>query len=170
MSETPEKRYTRAEADRFFAVAYHGQTWELLDKAERSPEETERMIHCAHASLRHWLDAGGAVNAQRGEWLLARVYTVTGMAERALHHARRCLALTQQHAAEMADFDPAFAHEAAARALALSGDHSAALEHRQRAQTAGQAIQDAEDRALFEADLAGGSWYGLETTQDGDPH
>ncbi len=170
MSETAEKTYTRAEAERFFAVEYHGQTWALLDKTRRSPEETERMIHCAHASLRHWLDAGGAVNAQRGEWLLARVYTVTAMAERALHHARRCLALTQQHAAEMADFDLAFAHEAAARSLALSGDLAAAGEQYRLAKSAGQAIHDPEDRALFEADLTGGNWFGLDIPTDGDNH
>jgi hypothetical protein len=30
------KKYTEAEAHRFFAIQFNGQTWDLLDKSERT--------------------------------------------------------------------------------------------------------------------------------------
>ena len=62
-----EETYTEAEAHRFFANQLNGQTWDLLDKTERTKEEDELMVYAAHASCRHWLEAGTGVNHQRGE-------------------------------------------------------------------------------------------------------
>jgi hypothetical protein len=159
MSE-PE-RYTEEEAHAHFARSLNGEVWGLLEQAERTQEEDERMVHAAHASLYHWLFAGAAVNRQRGEWLLARVYAELGLGEAALLHAQRCQELTEQHAGDMEDFDQAYAYEALARANAVAGNHEAALRHRQRALDAGEAIADAESKALFAADLSGGNWGGL---------
>jgi hypothetical protein len=102
------------------------------------------------------------VNHQRGEWLIARVYTVLGLTEAALRHAARCLELTHKFADLMQDFDWAFAYEGIARANALAGNRQTALEYIQRAETSGQAIQDEEDRKIFLADFNGGNWYGAK--------
>jgi hypothetical protein len=88
MSE--EGRYTEQEAHAHFARSLNGEVWGLLGKAERTPEESERMVHAAHAWLYHWLFAGGGVNQQRGEWLVANVYSQLGLGQAALRHARRC--------------------------------------------------------------------------------
>ena len=53
------------------------------------------MVLAASASLYHWLQIGTVVNAQRGEWLLARVYTVLEKPHPAMEHALRCQELTQ---------------------------------------------------------------------------
>ena len=121
-----EKLFTESEANRFFAIQYHNKTWDLLDQKERTQDEDERMQDYAHASLAHWRTAGSAVHHQRGEWVLARVYTVLGMADQALKHAERCNGLLQSHAAEMEDFDFAFAFAALARAYAAAGNRQKA--------------------------------------------
>lgn len=160
MTETDT--YTEKETHRHFAVKFHGQTWELLDKPQRSREEEERMIHAAHASCHHWLTAGTGVNHQRAQWLLARVYSVAGVGERALAHARRCMELTEEHRAAMKDFDLGFAHECVARAHAVAGNQEEALDNLKRARVAGREIGDREDIEIFEETLKAGDWHGIK--------
>jgi tetratricopeptide (TPR) repeat protein len=156
-----ENRFTEAEAQRHFAVKLNNQVWELLEKPNRSREEDEVMVLAAHASCYHWLQVGTAVHHQRGEWLIARVYTVLGQSTEALRHAIHCLELTQQHADLMADFDVAFAYESVARANAIAGNRDKALTYARLAEQAGQAIVDEEDRRIFLDDFYGGEWNGV---------
>lgn len=159
---TEPKTFTLEQAHEHFAKTLNGQVWSLLDKSKRTASEDEVMIYAAHASCYHWLHAGTGVNHQRGEWLIARVYTVLGLTEAALRHAARCLELTHKFADLMQDFDWAFAYEGIARANALAGNRQTALEYIQRAETSGQAIQDEEDRKIFLADFNRGDWHGVK--------
>jgi hypothetical protein len=111
---------------RTLAKSLNREVWDLLAVAGRSAEQAQQMIHAAHASCRLWLDVGAGLNQQRGEWLIAHVYTVLGHAEPALRHAERCMLLTERHRDEMEDFDLAYAHEGLARAAALSGNRELA--------------------------------------------
>jgi len=158
---TDENLFTVAEAHRHFAITLNGRTWELLEKAARSEDEDQMMLHAAHASCYHWLQVGSGVNQQRGEWLIARVYTTLDRPEAALQHAKRCLALTEQYAGEMRDFDRAFAFESVARANAIAGNKDQALKYFRLAEKAGSAISDDEDREIFQQDFDGGDWRGL---------
>jgi hypothetical protein len=160
MSE--EKVYTEAEAERFFAIEYNGITWNLLEKEDRTPDEDALMVHAAHSSCMHWLQAGTPTHHQRGEWLISRVYSVLGYADDALRHAKMTMTLTKEHPDMMQDFDWAYAYEAVARASALAGKMEKAKDYYQRAVTAGEAIADAESKQIFDDDLAGGDWFGLE--------
>ena len=155
---TEEKSDTEAEASKFFAIAYHGKTWGLLDIANRTSEENELMLYTAIASLRHWLDVGTGVHQQRGLWLIARVCSVLGLAEAALCHADRCLALTKEYADLMEDFDRAFSYESVARANAIAGNRNEALTYIELAEEAGQAIAGEQDREYFFDDLNCGDW------------
>ncbi len=85
-----EKLLTLDQAHEKFAKSLNGKTWDLLGKESRTQEENEVMVLSASASLYHWLQIGTAVHAQRGEWLLARVYTVLEKPEPAMEHAIRC--------------------------------------------------------------------------------
>ena len=155
---TEEKKYTESEAHRFFAIHYNGKTWDLLEKPDRTKEEDELMVYTAFASCCHWLKAGTGVNHQRGEWMIARVYTVLGLTDMALRHANRCMELTHQHADLMEDFDWAFAYECVARAHAIAGHRAEAIKHIEQAQKAGEAIKEEEDRKIFLAEFNGGNW------------
>jgi hypothetical protein len=159
MSE--EKAYTEAEAHRHFAIQFNGETWDLLDKAERTKEDDERMLYSAFASCRHWLEAGTGVHHQRGEWMIARVYSVLGLGEAAVRHANRCLELTTEYASEMEDFDKAFAYEAVARANAVAGNRGEALKYIELAEKAGEAIADEQNKEIFVGDFNGGDWAGV---------
>jgi hypothetical protein len=157
-----EKKYTLSEAHHNFAVDFHGQTWDLLEKMNRTQDEQERMLDYAHASLAHWRTAGAEIHHQRGEWLVTRVYTVLGDKLNAMKHALRCLELFETNKHLMADFDAAFTYEAVARACALSGDRTRAKEFIDKSQQAGESIADDRDREAFFLEFNGGEWNGVK--------
>ena len=159
MSE--EKTFTEREAHLHFAKQFNVKIWELLEKPERTPEENELLVDYAHASLAHWRAAGTGVHLQRGAWMLARVNTVLGNPEMAQKYAQRCLDLTEQHKNLLSDFDFAFAYESMARAQALAGNQAEAQIYLAKADEAGKAIKDEEDRQIFIDDFNGGNWYGV---------
>jgi tetratricopeptide (TPR) repeat protein len=154
-------QYTETEAHRHFARSLNGEVWGLLEKDNRSAEEDDLLVHAAHASCLHWLKIGTGLHQQRGEWLIARVYSELGQAEEALRHASRCMELTEQHAELMEDFDRAYAYEALARATAVSGNRADSLRYQELAERAGSAIADQESRSYYEGDLNAGDWHGL---------
>jgi tetratricopeptide (TPR) repeat protein len=156
-----EKTFTIPQAHYYFAVDFHSQTWEMLEKKGRTSSEDVRMLDYAHASLAHWRTAGTVVRQQRGEWLVSRVHAVLGEGEQALKHARLCHELLEGNRAEMEDFDFAFAYEAIARAYAVNGEKAEALKFLERAQKAGEAIHEQDDRDAFFAELNGGEWNGV---------
>ena len=156
------KTYTLDDAQLEFAKRTNGRVWQLLDKPDRTEAENEEMILAAHASLYHWLFAGAEAHRQRGEWMIARVYTALGEADQALKHARRCLELTEKHRDKMQDFDLAYAYEGLSRAFALNGNQEEAQKYLKMARSAGESISNQEDKEIFLGDLNSGNWYGIE--------
>jgi DNA-binding transcriptional MerR regulator len=130
--------------------------WTLIEKPDRTPAEIDEMIHAVHAQVWHWSKAGTTVHLGRGEWQIARVYSVLGWGHEAVFHAGRCVAYAEQaHASgETESWDLAGAYEAMARALAVAGDRAAAEGWRDRAKAAVAAIEDADDREPIEQDIA----------------
>lgn len=137
---------------RSLAAGLFNRVWQLLETAERTPEQDDEMLHAAHASRYHWGEVGDAGNRAVGEWQCSRVYAVLGRGEPALHHARRCLAILEE--AHITDWHVASAYEALARASAVAGDAGAAAEWKAKAQAAVARIEDADDREVIEQDLA----------------
>ena len=139
---------------RALGVALYNHVWTLLENADRTPAETDEMIHAAHASRFHWSRAEGSepVNLARGEWQCSRVYAVLGRGEPALWHARRCLAINEANG--NGDWDIASAYEAMARASGVAGDFDAAAEWKAKAAAALDGIADQDDRDVIEGDLA----------------
>lgn len=129
---------------RQLAAGLFNRVWKLLENTDRAPAEAEEMLHAAHASRWHWLQIGDATNAARGEWQIARVYSVLRRIEPALHHAARCLQICEEN--KIGGFDLAFAHEALARAAALAGAAPRRDHHLQTAHALAAQISDAEDR------------------------
>lgn len=131
-------------------------TWTLIEKPDRTLAEVDEMIHAAHASCYHWSKAGTNANLGRGEWQIARVYSVLGRAEPATWHAARCLAYVEAAiaAGEADDWDLPAAYEAAARAAAVAGDTSEAASWRDLARAALLDIKEPADREVIEGDLA----------------
>jgi hypothetical protein len=142
------------EEHRRLGVELYNGTWALIERDIRTPDEDDEMLHRAHASAYHWLQAPHtAANRARSHWLCSRVHVLAGQPEGALHHARRCLALVEGHRGEMEDWDLAAAHEGLARAHAAAGDLDEARRHLEVARAETAAIADADDRKHLEADL-----------------
>lgn len=159
-----EKRYTLEEANQHFAIAYNNNIWKLLAKSERNEAENNQLINLAHASLLHWSESPKCtvVNLQRGEFMIAMVYTYVGKKDAAVDYAKRCLKLTEDHKGQMKDFDIAYAYLAMSRALALSGATEAAKEYLKMTTVAGETIKGEQDKKIFMDDLNSGPWYGLK--------
>jgi len=133
---------------RRLGVDLFNEVWRLME----TREDDDRMLHAAHASRYHWGEAPESKpeNLARGEWQVARVYTVLGCAEPALWHARRCLEHCEQNG--IADWDLAYAYEALARAHGVGGNESEAAAWKDKAREAGDSIADPGDREHFDED------------------
>ena len=90
------------------------ETWDLMDKKDRTAEDNAMMLHKAHTSCFLWQSANNPVNNARGEWQVSRVYSVLGFGEPALLHAMRSLNICQEN--NIGGFDLAFGYEAVSRA------------------------------------------------------
>jgi hypothetical protein len=141
-----------SDAQRQLAKDLFGRVWTLLEMEGRTAEQDDEMIHAAHASRFCWGEVGGPEHRARGEWQCSRVYSVLGRGEPAVHHARRCLEICQENG--IGDWDLAFAYEALARAHAVASEADEAALYKDLAREAGEAIADAEDREVFDADYA----------------
>jgi hypothetical protein len=133
-------------------VDLFNEVWALIE----SRENDERMLHAAHASAYHWSVAPECEpkNRARSEWQVSRVYAVLGRGEPALHHARRCLEITEASLDNMEDWDLPFAYEALARAFKTAGNEAESRRSLALARQAGERIADTEDREHVEEALA----------------
>jgi uncharacterized protein YndB with AHSA1/START domain len=138
------------------AIDANNSVWELLDAD--SPDASE-LLGRSYAAAYHWARAADrtAANAARASWLLSRCHVVLGHGELALHHADECAAIVAD--AGLDDFDLGYAHEARARALAALGRHHEAAAELAAARSV--EVADADDRKIFESDLASPPWFGL---------
>ena len=156
---TEEPKLTEAEWHRKQAVDLFNFTWTLIDKPDRTSAEDDLMIHAAHASRYHWGVAGTVVNYLRSDWQIAHVYTILHQSQATVHYARCCLDQCLAH--HIGDFDLAYAYEGMARALACAGKTAEAQQAFRLAEQAGTQIAEADDRELFQKDLAAGPWFDL---------
>jgi hypothetical protein len=142
------------EEHRRLGVELYNGTWALIERENRTPDEDDEMLHRAHASAYHWLQAPHtAANQARSNWLCSRVHALTGQPEGALHHAQRCLALVEGGGEGMEEWDLAAAHEGLARAHAAAGELDEARRYLELARTETAKIADLYDRKHIEEDL-----------------
>lgn len=139
---------------RQLAAGLYNYTWTLMEKTDRTAEETDLMIHAAHASRFHWEALAAAANRSRGEWMCSRVYSVIGRGEPALWHARRCLDLVDAGGDGFEDWDRGTAYEALARAHAVAGDRAEAESYKALAAAELPRIAEDDDREVLAKDLA----------------
>lgn len=136
---------------RKLAVDLFNQTWDYIEKPNRTQEEDITMLHMAHASRFHWGIVGEPVNFSRGEWLLSRVYVLLQRAEPAVYHAEVNMDLVQKY--KITDFDLAFAYEALARSYLIAGNREAAQKNKALALDISETISKEADRKLLLADV-----------------
>ncbi|TLZ96755.1 MAG: hypothetical protein E6J92_01720 [Methanobacteriota archaeon] len=142
---------SEAEWHRRMAARLFNSTWDLVLKKRRTKEESNTMIHMAHASRYHWGVVGGPEQLAIGEWQISRVYAALGRPEPSLYHAERCLEICEAH--KVGYFPFAYAYEALARAFAIAGKSRERAACLKLARLAGAKIHEKDDRELFVKDL-----------------
>jgi hypothetical protein len=120
MSEDVDRQH------RSFGAQAFNKTWTLIDKPDRSVEENLAMLLTAAASRWHWDTVGGPEQLTVGDWQVAHVTSLLGMAELALPFAERSPRVTLAQGWD--GWRPTSAHEGMARALTAVGD-GAGREH-----------------------------------------
>jgi hypothetical protein len=147
-----EKTAITPAVHRQLGVDLFNYTWTLIDKSDRTEDESQMMIHAAHASAYHWRQVGTPLNFSRSDWQISRVYAVLNRPEASLYHAQHCLNICE--AEGIGDFDLAFAYEALARSYAAGDQIEEAQKYLDLANQAGKKIKKKGDRDYFFDELA----------------
>ena len=119
----------RRTSDRALAVTSNNLASALLERPDRTEEQTELMMTAARAARTFWLKAGDWTHDERSDYLLALVHNAVGEHDAALGHVDKALQTIAANGAE--PIDAAFLH--LARAVALRGlarfeEHAAAVD------------------------------------------
>jgi len=135
----------------YMATKLFNDSWELLDKEDRSPEEDILLIHTAHASLYHWLQFGEPKNFSIGEWQVSRVYAELNMGESALKHGMANIELCKKN--KLTGFELGYAYESVARAFKVLTNQAEKDRYLKKAYSEAENIQDAEEKRYLINDL-----------------
>ncbi|HUQ70047.1 MAG TPA: hypothetical protein VM165_11015 [Planctomycetaceae bacterium] len=145
----PEPTFDVAAAHRWFAIDCNNAAWDLIEQADRTASDTDRMLHLAHASCWHWQQIGQPIHQLRGLTLLATAYVAARLPAGAVRFAERGLDLSQE-VSDATPFDRACAHGAVAAAYQLAGQNANAKREYDAAYSLAAKFDDADDRAVFE--------------------
>ena len=140
-----------AAAHRFFAVDCFNKAWELIEKADRTPEEDEQMLRLNQASIWHWTQREDCTNKNMsiGYWQTSRIYALLGRTNEARHYGQLFLHFSQQES----PFLLAYANEALARAERLAGNEATAESYYIEALRLAEIVDDPEDKNYLINDL-----------------
>lgn len=140
-----------AAAHKHFAADCFNKAWDLIDKAERTPEEDRLMVALNQASIFHWLNRSDCTseNLSVGFWQASRIQALLGNAAEARRHAETCLSYSQA----LEPFYVAYAYEALARAEFVAGKSAKAREHLENARSHAGGIGNKDHQAMLLKDL-----------------
>ena len=84
--------------------------------------------------------------------MISRVYSILGMYDSTLYHAKRSLDIFKKN--DIGDFDIAFTYEAMARNYKIKEDEKGKEKYLELAKRVGMEIKDEEDRNYFFSELS----------------
>jgi hypothetical protein len=135
------------------AIGYFNAAWVLIDTLNRTAEQDRDLITLTFAARQHWIDAGGtAENLTIADWQVAHAASLTGLSSLALVFADA--AVQRAESSDVPTWLKASAHEGLARASAAAGDEAGYEREARLTRALLDAVTDAEDRQLVEAQLA----------------
>ena len=154
-------------ANKWFGVNYNNGIFPLLEKADRTEDETEMMIQMAFASTLHWSEYSGCkyVNKVRGINMIATALAYAGRKESSLFYARQNYEMVMNNINDVEDFDISFMLMQLARSLALNAKYDEAERIYNECLVSIEKIKDEEDKKICVGDLNSGPWYGLSTAK-----
>ena len=128
----------------------NNRAWRLAEKPSRTKAEDQAMLDAANAAADHWGKTDDELKRARAAILLGQVHALLGDGKRALHYAREAFAYVTEHE-DTPGWQVAIVHAVMANAAAANDERSLQKMHYQRAKTLGSALNDDDERALFEA-------------------
>lgn len=137
---------------RELAKRLFNQTWELIDTADRTPEQDRLMLMTSCAAWVHWDAIGTEENRAIADWQVAHVASLLGYGALAISHATT--AYDRVRAARLPDWLHASALEGLARAYAAAGDQQSRDEYLRLAHEAVSIVTDAQERELIASQIA----------------
>ena len=151
LHEPAESQMRMTEAERKFhrktAAQSFNKTWDYLDMKRRSAKDDEMMLHLAHVSRYHWSLIGTPRNQAVGDWQTSRVYAALREPKLALQFAKSSLEIAKKNKLSDAYSN---AHEAMARAYAVSGNRKRAKDHLNAARRMLDSLSiDDDDRQIY---------------------
>ena len=151
MSKQPD--FDLSLAHRYFAAECFNRAWDLINKAERTPEEDEQMIRLSLASHWHWTQRADCTqeNLSIAYWQTSRVYALLGQTDNARRYARLCLEASRGEDVPL--WCLGYAYEALARSELVAGNLTSMSEYLREALSIAEAITDPETRQMLLADL-----------------
>jgi hypothetical protein len=149
---TPPAAEDLARWHRWFAVQSNNRAWQLADQATRTDAENDELLNAAHAAALHWTAIGTPQHSARATMLLAHAHAACGDGPLALRYARASHSYFVSN--DTPDWEVAFSHAVMAHAAAAAGDRQLHVAHYDAARAAGAAIEQGEDKAIFDASFA----------------
>jgi hypothetical protein len=137
---------------RIFAASAFNQAWDLIDKAHRTADDDGAMLAASFASRYHWEVVGTDENRVVGDWQIAHIASLLGLAPLALRFARAALDRAVEQGFE--GWRLASCHEGMARAHACSGNDVERDRHIRTARRLLEKVDDPGERNLVESQLA----------------
>lgn len=143
-----------AKAHAYFSGDCFNKCWSFIDKAERSPEDTEDMLLLAQTSVWHWKQRADCKpeNLSIGYWQVSRVYAISGNYELARLFGQKCAEISEKH--ELSPFLIGYAYEAQARAEIMRGELATGEHHLKRAEKELARVTDEGEKGFLAADIA----------------
>ena len=156
---TDQDKDISIDGHKLFSGTLYMLAGELIEKEDRTPEESDTMIQAAHASAYHWAQLKGHIDEERwiqsfavGQSIINYAYLEIGDAGRALYHAKRCLEYFDKYGVQ--GFPDAYGYDGLAKAYDMAGDTKNRDDAIKKAIEAGNKIEEDNFRASFFEELA----------------
>ncbi len=136
-----------------FSTRCFNNTWELIEKPNRSSEDDLEMKQLAVTSLWHWRQRKDVTptNLAVGYWQVSYVYSLIGQPDLALRYALLCKVVSEK-------LEPFFlgeAYQALASAEKASGNNGRMEEYLAKARHILNNLTDPEEKEALERDIKG---------------
>jgi len=140
-------------AHRYFSAQCFNGAWDLIDKADRTPQEDEEMIRLNQASIWHWTQREDCTptHMSTGYWQASRIYAILGQVDNARRYGQLCLDASQGE--DVPPFYLGYAYEALARTEAVAGNHAKTEQYLNEAQKTAEQVSDPDSKKWLLDDL-----------------
>jgi len=140
-------------AHRYFSGQCFNKAWDLIDKADRTPQEDEEMIRLSQASIWHWTQREDCTptHMSTGYWQASRIYAILGQVDNARRYGQLCLDASRGE--DVPPFYLGYAYEALARAEAVAGNRAKTDQYLTEARQIAEQVPDADSKKWLLDDL-----------------